>query len=302
MKKFQVKNFDLHMHSSHSSDGVLSPFQILTVARSRGINLFSITDHNTVAGAFDMKWYEGRYGGNTMFVNGVELSTYHGDREIHVCAYGVDPSSNVLAGILETYKRNRDVQAQKRADKLQDLGFNIDYEDVVKEAKGKTASGVTFLKVLLKDHKNKSKLQDYISGEKSVSPYTNFYFDYFTKGGDAWVDVRLLDFFDTVEKLKDKAVLVIAHPSLYKDREISELTIEGISGVEAYSTYHNSEKIDFYRKYASDNNLLITAGSDFHGERIKPGISIGGHGCNDLSVAEKFIEKISELPNSHLMI
>ncbi len=299
---FDVKGFDLHMHSSHSSDGVLSVPQILTVVRSRGMNLFSITDHNTVAACNEIKWYKDRYGSKTMFINGVELSTYHGDREIHVCAYGFNESCNVIAGILETFKYNRDMQTQMRVEKLQDMGYIIDYDELMKAGGGKTPSGVTFLTVLSRHKENAEKLYDYLEGEKAVSPFTNFYFDYFTKGGKAWVNVRMLDFEDTVNKLKDKAVLSIAHPAVYKDKNIEELLIDGISGIEAYSTYHDDDKLKYYTQVADKYGLMITAGSDFHGERIKPGIHIGGHGCSDPSILDRFIKKIYELEHGYFFI
>jgi len=281
---------------------VLTPYEILTIVRSRGINLFSITDHNSVASADVMKWYKGKYGNKTMFVNGVELSMYHGDREVHVCAYGFNGSCNIMSGVLETYQRNRVHQSELRVEKLQDLGFRVDYAEVMKEAGGKLASGVTFLKVLAKYSENREALHEYLMGEKSNSPYTNFYFDYFTKGGKAYVNVPLLDFEDTVKKLKGRAVLVVAHPSLYKDKDITELTGDGIAGVEAYSSYHSDSEIEFFKNYAKENNLIVTAGSDFHGDRIKPGVFLGGHGCSDISVANKFIDRITSMENGYFFI
>lgn len=299
---FNIEGFDLHIHSSHSSDGVLTPHQILTAVRTRGINLFSITDHNTVGACNQMKWYKDRYNSDIMFINGVELSTFHGDREIHLCAYGFDESCPTLAGILETFKRNRDLQTQLRVEKLNDLGFTINYEDLAKVSGGKTPSGVTFLTVLSRHKENTDKLYDYLEGEKAISPFTNFYFDYFVKGGKAWVDVRMLDFYDVVEKMKDKAVLSIAHPVLYKDRNIEDLLIDGISAVEAYSTYHSPEQVKYYLELADRYKIIVTAGSDFHGERIKPGIHIGGHGCTDISRIEKFVERVMSIGSGYYMI
>lgn len=303
---FKVNAFDLHMHSDHSSDGVLTPpYEILTIMRSRGINFFSITDHNSVASANVMKWYEGgKYGGKTLYVNGVELSLYHGDREIHVLSYGYNPPScNIMAGVLETYHRNRVLQSELRVEKLQDMGFKVDYDEVIKAAGGKLPSGgVTFLKVLAKYAENKEGLKDYLVGEKSKSPYTNFYFDYFTKGGPAYVDVPLLDFDETVDRLKDRSVLVLAHPSLYKGKDISEITGDGISGIEVYSSYHKDDDIDFYLDYAVKNDLLVTAGSDFHGDRIKPGgIFLGGHGSEDITVANKLVDRFTSMENGYFL-
>jgi len=299
---FKVNLFDLHMHSDHSSDGVLTPYEILTIARSRGINLLSITDHNSVASANVMKWHKGKYGNKTLYVNGVELSLYKGDREVHMCAYGYNESCTAMAGILETYNRNRVLQTELRVEKLQDIGFKLDYEEVIKESGGKLASGVTFLKVLSKHRENREALYDYLQGEKSDSPYTNFYFDYFTNGGEACVNVPLLDFDDTVKRLKEKSVLVLAHPKLYSDMDISELTSEGVKGIEVYSSYHNDKDIEFFKDYAGENGLFMSAGSDFHGDRIKPGIYLSGHGCTDASIPVKFIDMLTSFESGYFFI
>lgn len=299
---FDVKGFDLHMHSTHSSDGVLFPQQILTALRSKGLNLLSITDHNTLGACADMKLFQGRYGSETLYINGTELSAYHGDREIHVLAYGFDADDPVMADIIRTFLANRDMQTRKRTEKLAEMGFTIDYNELMQASGGKTASGVTFLKVLASHEENRENLQDYLTGEKSASPYTNFYFDYFVKGGKAWVDVRLLDFFDVVNKLKDRAFLSIAHPALYKDRRIEELLVDGIRGIEAFSTYHDAEKISYYIDAAKKNKMILTAGSDFHGERIKPGIRIGGHGCLDAELIKPFVTAVTETDRGWFLI
>ena len=51
----------------------------------------------------------------------------------------------------------------------------------------------------------------------------------------------------------------------------------GIDGVEVFSNYHAPEHIEYYEKFAKKHNLLITCGSDFHGEK-KPSIEMGSYG------------------------
>ncbi len=288
-----IHQFDLHIHTSHSSDGVLSPLDIYTVLRSRDYSLFSITDHNTVSSVREMLSF--RDGdGSVLFIPAVELSTYHDDTEIHLIPYGIDPDDGDLAALLDEFAANRLNQARLRTDKLRSIGMKVDFDRVIEAAAGKTPSGVTFLRVLAEHEENLPELEPYLSGAKSGSPYTNFYFDYFFKGGRAYVDVSLLDYRECVAVLSDKSVLAVAHPGLYPQGKIRELFIDGVEGIEVYSTYHNAQQRAEYLRFAKEKNLIATAGSDFHGERIKPGIHLGGHGCEDASVPARLLEKLSE--------
>jgi predicted metal-dependent phosphoesterase TrpH len=284
--------FDFHIHTNYSSDGILSPLQVISAVRSRDFSAFSITDHNTVSSVKQvLRDFQGQ--GGITFVPAAELSTYFEGTEIHLIPYGIDPYDAVLEGLLEEFDANRLTQARKRTEKVRELGFTIDFERLVEASEGKTPSGVTFLKVLSEHEENLERLEPYITGEKSASPYTNFYFDYFFKGGYAYVDVSLLDYRNTVGLLRDKSVLVVAHPGLYPQERLEELFMEGVEGIEVYSSYHDDAKRAAYADFAENRGLLITAGSDFHGERIKPGIHLGGHGCPDDSVRDRLTERIN---------
>ena len=114
--------------------------------------------------------------------------------------------------------------------------------------------------------------------------------------------------FDSVERTKPTAkegirtildsdgIPVLAHPALLKlDDEklemlIAGLVFDGLRGIECYYSTHTSEQTEQYLKYAEKFNLLVTCGSDFHGDN-KPGIDVGS-GTAGLSEAET--EKILE--------
>jgi predicted metal-dependent phosphoesterase TrpH len=288
----KINRFDLHMHTNHSSDGVLSIRDIYSVLNAREFDLFAVTDHNTVSSVREVLAFSD---GNKSicYIPAVELSTYLNGTEIHVIPYGISPDDEQLKELLLEFSANRIKQAEMRVAKLQSLGFQVDYDRVMEVANGKTPSGVTFLNVLSENESNKSALEPYLTGDKSDSPYTNFYFDYFFKNGKAYVDVSLLDFNKTVEKLSERSVISIAHPGLYPQEQLDCLFIKGVEAMEVYSSYHNADKVNTYLAYVKGKNLLATAGSDFHGERIKPNIHLGEHGCSDSELAFKLLDKLS---------
>lgn len=45
--------FDLHMHSRHSFDGLMSPAHMIALGKRRGLSGIAVTDHNTIAGGLE---------------------------------------------------------------------------------------------------------------------------------------------------------------------------------------------------------------------------------------------------------
>ncbi|BAI80261.1 conserved hypothetical protein [Deferribacter desulfuricans SSM1] len=261
---------DLHIHTNFSSDGEFSPLEIYKEIKKRGVSLFSITDHNSIDGVLDL-YSKVDIADNISFIPGVEFSCKFKGEEIHLLVYNFPLNDERVTYLIDKFKELKIEQAVKRVYKLKELGFKVDVEEVLKESNEKGISGVTFLNVLKKYPENREKLFDYLEGDKSDSPYTNFYFDFFRKGGYAYVDADLLDYIETVNLLKDE-VLVIAHPGLYPKSMIKDLIIDGIKGVEVYSSYHNDKFQNEFLLFAEENNLVATIGSDFHGPNIKPDV------------------------------
>ena len=79
---------------------------------------------------------------------------------------------------------------------------------------------------------------------------------------------------------KNGGIAILAHPLLYHlgveqlQLLIDDLKAVGLDGIEAiYSTYTTGEE-QLVKRIAKENDLLISGGSDFHGEN-KPAIKLG---------------------------
>jgi predicted metal-dependent phosphoesterase TrpH len=68
--------YDLHVHTSYSTDGSLSPANVVRIARSRRLRGIAITDHNTIKGGVEAKKYETD---NFTVIVGSEIKTERGD-------------------------------------------------------------------------------------------------------------------------------------------------------------------------------------------------------------------------------
>jgi len=58
------------------------------------------------------------------------------------------------------------------------------------------------------------------------------------------------------------------------EKLIKELKDYGLMGIEVYYSQHTNQQVAQYHSFASKYDLLVTAGSDFHG-RNKPHIQLG---------------------------
>lgn len=111
---------DLHCHST-ASDGILSPAELVSRAKSQGVTLLALTDHDTVAGLA-----EARAAGRDLGVGilpGIEFSTRWGRRPVHVVGLNVDPDAPALRRATELRERLRRERAERIAERLEKRGF-----------------------------------------------------------------------------------------------------------------------------------------------------------------------------------
>ncbi|HVN71951.1 MAG TPA: PHP domain-containing protein [Desulfomonilia bacterium] len=264
--------YDLHIHTSHSSDGQYGPDEILESAQESGLKGLAFTDHMDISAVPESLLLAPAYG--LICFAGVELSTVLSGREYHLLVYGYHADDESMKGFLE--QRCRMIW-----DKVHDvlaifsrMGFDIRPEDIKNWGRS-VPSGVSFLNALMKRNRSDKRLQKYLSGPKSRSPYLNFYKDYAMTDIGMIVRSALPDLIETMKLMKGSGLLILAHPGDVDSSLLKELKDEGLAGIEAYSTYHTVETSKRLVAEARSLDLLVSAGTDFHGELIKPGIRLG---------------------------
>jgi len=174
-----------------------------------------------------------------------------------------------------------------------ELGFKLNYEDVLKFSYGGIPTGASYLKAIMLHPENLSdpRLAPYINGDRSDSPYLNFYLDYLRLGKPAAYPIEITKTEEAIERVREmKAIPVIAHPTDIPESMIKRFIKYGLLGLEVFCSYHDVEKIRFYGKIAKRYNLIMTAGSDFHGRTIKPNVKLGGIKGNSYRIVEKLKE------------
>ena len=92
---------DLHNHSYYS-DGVLSPSEVVRLAKEQACDVFALTDHDTVDGLAEAKTEADKLG--VKFIPGVEISAMWSNMTIHILGLGVDADNAVLQAGLKQHQ------------------------------------------------------------------------------------------------------------------------------------------------------------------------------------------------------
>ncbi len=279
---------DLHVHTSASPDGQHSPLEIFEMAREVGLKAIAFADHNSVdnvdVGLELSREYE------IEFLPCIEINSYLGRLDVHILGYFIDHRSEGLRSwLVETMEEKRH-QAKERFKKLREIGFVMDFEDVLRFSEGKTPTGLSYLKAILhrKENLNDPRIKAYIDGERANSPYYNFYLDYLRDGKPAFVPLKGCTTPLVITRIRNfGGIPILAHPMGIKDEVIFDLVNDGLMGIEVYTTHHTGEQTTHFLQLTKRLNLLATAGSDFHGARMKPDITLGQLDGNDMELLQR---------------
>lgn len=261
---------DLHIHSN-ASDGTNSPEEIIDIAVRSGISAISITDHDTLDGV--KKILEKGIPDSLDFVTGVEISSAppkgcYCSGSFHILGYGVDPDNRELLDVLTRQKQARLDRNPKMLDRLSSLGLKMALSDVEAEASGGQPGRPHIAVCMVK--------AGYVRSLEEA-------FDkYLAKGRPAYVEKEKIPCDKAISVIsKAGGAAVLAHPGLLRcphDKPFLSLfeclCDMGIAGLEAYYSGHSESQVSMFEGLARRKGLIVTGGSDFHGE-MKPDIKIG---------------------------
>lgn len=265
--------FDLHVHTNFS-DGNFNPSKVVDLAIEKGLNGIAITDHDTVFGVNEAIDYAKKYE-DFKVIPGIELGCIYNNEEVHILGYFIDYSSEELLQATETLRKNRVLRGKQIIDKLKDLNIDITYKEVESLSKDDFIGRVHIAKILV--------TKDYV---KSIS---EAFEKYLNKDAPAYVLRKTLTIKESIDLInKSKGIAVLAHPGILKNKgKIIDHCIEqGIQGIECIHSKHSIEESEEFKKIAKQNNLIITAGSDCHGQVIGNDLLLGNFFINEYELSK----------------
>ena len=243
---------DLHIHST-ASDGSLSPAGVVSAARAGGLHIVAIADHDTIAGIVPAQQAAE---GTLHVIPALELSTYHEGGELHMLGYFVNPDDPTLQHFGSRASTRREERMKDMLDRLDRVGIHVRYADVLAAAGPKPES-------IGRPHLARALVQ-----RGYVTTMSDAFDRYIGDDGPAFVATRLLDPGEAIELIHAAGgIAVWAHPrSDMLEPLLPALVEQGLNGLECYRPRVSPADAERIADLAQRNGLVVTGGSDWHGD------------------------------------
>jgi len=282
-------HIDLHLHTT-ASDGVLSPSEVVRYAKAKGLQAIAITDHDTIEGC-EEGLAEGKRIGFEV-IPGIEISAEHSPGSMHILGFFLDIHHPLLNERLRYLQKARAERNPRIVEKLNRLGIDITFEEVLKASGGGQVGRPHFANVLLE--------------KKYVRSFQEAFDRFLKKGAAAYVDKLRFSSREALHFIDEaKGVAVLAHPNTlgvngYAELEklILQLVKEGLKGIEVYYPEHSPTEVAQYKSIADRYSLLSTGGTDYHGLE-KNGLDIGV-GRGEMKLPYSIVENLRAVRNRSL--
>ncbi len=279
------KFIDLHTHSTES-DGSMEPDELVRHAFGLALSAIALTDHDTLDGV-SRALEEGKRLGMEV-IPGVEISVTlsswdlpsvicpHSIKEsnsvsmrpeMHLLGYFFSGNYSLLSETLRTLREKREQRNPKVIKKLNELGFDITLGEVASKAAGGMVGRPHIARVLM--------------DKGYISSLSEGFDKYLATGRPAYVEKDQLTPEEGIAEItRAGGVPVLAHPiylglkGIQLGKVLEKLKAAGLKGIEALYTENTQEQTEELLQLATEYELKVTGGSDFHGS-FKPDIEVG---------------------------
>lgn len=253
---------DLHSHTLHS-DGDRTPAQLLAEAAAAGIEVLSVTDHDTVSGIAECR--DAARTSGVRLIPGIELSCELHGREVHVLGHFLDERSKALGKLAQAMLAERRERMERMVARAAEVGFSgVTMEKVIACSGGENLGRPHLARVLV-DCGHAQSIKD--AFDRLLNPR-----------GSLWVDRRRLGIAEALEIVHGAGgTASVAHPgaNAVSKQELKGMAEAGLDAVEAWHPEHPPNQAEAYTRWGEDLGLLTTAGSDYHGPSVQPDRKLG---------------------------
>jgi predicted metal-dependent phosphoesterase TrpH len=237
---------DLHLHTT-CSDGSYSPAELVDLARRGSLAAIAVTDHDTLAGVAPARLAAA---GALEVISGVEITTEHRGRELHLLGYFVDPDDGPLGAALAAVRRGRVERFGAMIERLRACGVSVEEEP----GAGGEAPG-------------RRHLAEMLVRQGKVGSVREAFARYLADGGRAAAPKKRLPAGEAIALVRQAGgVAAWAHPAYDGAQEcLRELAALGLQAVEAEYPQAGQGRTAELRRWAAALGLAVTGGSDCHG-------------------------------------
>lgn len=247
---------DLHSHTT-ASDGQHPPHEQIALAAKAGVTVLAVTDHDTVSGLDACEAAAAEHG--LRLVPGIEISVHLNNREVHILGHFVDRTVHQLNTFDAELKTIREKRMGQMVEKLAGLGFPVTIDAV------KTLAG------------NAHLARPHLARWLVVNGYCTSTQEAFTRflgdGKPAAVprfDVTPQTAIELIHVAHGTATVAHPGPTRLNRWELEHLKQRGLDGIEVLHSDHPPSQRELLFGWAKELDLVPTAGSDFHGQKVAP--------------------------------
>jgi len=252
---------DLHLHTT-ASDGRLAPRELVTLAAASGLRVMAVTDHDTTGAVADVQAAAREQGLDA--VAGIEITAVLDGRDVHMLAYFVDVADDAFQRFLTAQRAARITRLEAIAERLAELGVPVRLEAALKLARLQSSVSV-----------GRPQAARALVAAGHVKDMHQAFDRYLGAGRPGFVPrvgpppVEVIPIVHAA-----KGLVSIAHPGRTQiDDQLPGLRDAGLDAIEAYHSDHDEPTTARYAALATELDLLVTGGSDFHdpGSSVRPG-------------------------------
>lgn len=240
---------DLHLHT-RASDGAFTPSELLQLVAKEGIDVASITDHDSVSGIEEA--LEAGLEVGVEVIPGVELSAETQEKPLHFLGYFIEYNNPNLLSHLENLRKLRIERAEKMIKKLRNFRIELDLSEAMAQAGNGSLGRPHLAKIMI---------------EKGyVKDYDEAFDKYIGDEAPCFVHKYFYTPEDVIQIIKEaKGIPVLAHPGTsHAEDKIPSYVKLGLKGLEVYYPLHTQSQIKRLTEIAHTFDLIITGGSDYH--------------------------------------
>jgi 3',5'-nucleoside bisphosphate phosphatase len=248
---------DLHLHTT-ASDGRFAPEELVTRVAAAGITVMSVTDHDTIAGLADARGAAEAAG--IEFVDGVEVTAVAAGRDVHMLGYFIDPADQAFNEFLAAQRGRRVERVREIGARLRALGIGIDIDRLLARAARKPGASV-----------GRPALARALVRANHVDSVQEAFDRFLAAGRPGFVPRVGVAPHVAVEIIHAAGGLAsMAHPGVTNNPAVmAALASQSLDAIEVFHSDHPPEVRRQLQEFAAEHRLLMTGGSDFHGDRSR---------------------------------
>lgn len=253
---------DLHLHTT-ASDGRCSPAELVDRAAAAGVTRLAVTDHDTTSATGEIRALAAGRGIDTL--PGIEITAVENGADVHVLGYFIDPADEELQRFLATQREHRVVRVEEIAARLAGLGKPIDVTGLVADARTQSMRSI-----------GRPQIARAMIDAGHVATIDEAFAHWLGRDCPAFVPRSGASPESVIHRIHAaRGLASLAHPGRTRiDARLSALRDAGLDALEAFHSDHAPDERIRYVHTARSLGLLVTGGSDFHGDparTITPG-------------------------------